>query len=79
MKVTSNGDWSVDSITDDWLTVAPKSHSGNGSITLTAEANKTTNTRNASITVRVKDAYGNNVGSKTISVTQSGEEKYRLI
>ena len=76
VNITSNGDWTVDTPSVDWLTVAPNRGSNNGSITLTADANKSTATLNTSITVRVKDAYGNNVGSKTISVTQSGEDKY---
>ena len=66
VTVTSNTTWSATS-SESWLTISPASGSNNGTITAVAEANTTNSQRTAIITVS-----GENVESKTISVTQEG-------
>ena len=64
VTVTCNADYSVD-ITDDWLTL--NSDSG-GTLSITAAANTSTNSRTATITVAAGDVSG------TVTVTQAGVE-----
>jgi ABC-type molybdenum transport system ATPase subunit/photorepair protein PhrA len=65
ITITSNTDWTVAS-NQTWLSVNPSNGSGNGTVTLTAEAN-TTSARNAIVTIS-----GKGVNSQTISVHQFG-------
>ncbi len=63
-NVTSNTSWTA-TCNQTWLTLNPSSGSGNGSVTITAEANPSVSERTAIITV---SASG--VASQTITVTQ---------
>lgn len=64
VTVTCNADYSVD-ITDDWLTL--NSDNG-GTLSVTAAANTSTNSRTATITIAAGDVSG------TVTVTQAGVE-----
>lgn len=64
-NVTSNINWTVAS-NQTWLSVNPTNGSGNGTVTLTVEANPTS-ARNATVTIS-----GKGVNSQTISVHQFG-------
>jgi len=63
--ITSITDWTVSSDAS-WITVSPASGSNNGTITVTAAENTTTDQRTATITVS-----GTGVTTKTLSVSQS--------
>lgn len=65
-SVFSNTIWSAESSAE-WLTISPNSGSANGTITVEAAENISTESRTATITVS-----GTNVENKTISVTQGG-------
>jgi len=64
IMITSNTSWTVAS-DQSWLSVAPVSGSGNGTVILTATKNSTANERNAIVTVSAEGAT-----SQTITVTQ---------
>ena len=69
IKITSINAWAVSS-NQSWLTVSPQNATGNDSITVTAEANPSTNNRTAVITVSAEG-----VQPQTIEVIQSGIPK----
>ena len=64
VTIKSNTSWEASS-SEDWLTVSPSQGTGDGILTLTAEANTTTSKRDATVTIK----YGNS--STTISVSQN--------
>jgi len=64
ITITSNTDWTVSSDAT-WLTISPVSGSNDGTVTVTAEVNTATDTREATITIS-----GTGVTAQTISVTQ---------
>ncbi|HEX2934066.1 MAG TPA: leucine-rich repeat protein [Bacteroidales bacterium] len=64
VDVTSNTTWSASS-NETWLTVSPTSATGNGTLTFTANANPTTDTRMATVTISATGCT-----SQTITVTQ---------
>jgi len=64
-NITSNTDWTVVS-NQTWLTLSSASGSNNATITLTAEANTVTASREAIVTIN-----GTGVAAKTITVTQA--------
>jgi hypothetical protein len=67
ISIYSNASWTAaSSAADSWLTFNPSSGSGNGTVTVTEEANPTTSERIATITV---STFG--VVAKTITVTQA--------
>ncbi len=66
VSVNSNVAWSVSS-NQSWCTVTPTSGTNTSFFTITAQANATVSTRQATITVS-----GSGVQSQTITVTQSG-------
>ena len=63
--ITSNATWTVAS-NQTWLTISDASGDGNKTITLTAAANPTTSTRQATVTVK-----STNLADKTVIVTQA--------
>jgi hypothetical protein len=63
--VTSNTDWSANS-DQAWLHLSPSSGGTSGTVTLTADTNKTTSERTATVTVS-----GTGVASKTVTVKQA--------
>ncbi len=63
--ITSNATWTVAS-NQTWLTVSDASGDGNKTITLTAAANPTTSTRQATVTVK-----STGLTDKTVTVTQA--------
>ena len=64
----SNSSWTASS-DQSWLTVSPGSGSNDKELTVKAEANKTTSSRTAKVTVT------NGITSQIIEVTQAGEAK----
>ena len=66
--LTSNGDWSVDTYPE-WLTISPTSGKGNATLTLTAPANNSEETRSGEVRVTTKD------NSATLTVTQEAREQ----
>jgi len=65
--VSSNINWSVSFSGASWLTVAPMSGNGDGTVTVIPAANTATAGRNVNLTVS-----GAGVSSQTVSVSQSG-------
>ena len=65
-NITSNTNWTVSS-SETWLTVNTASGSYSGSITVTADANNSVNSRNAIVTVTCNGV------SKTVTITQTGK------
>jgi hypothetical protein len=65
IDVTSNTSWGTNS-NQSWLVIDPVSGTGNATITLTAEANTTVTTRQATVTLSATGA-----ADKTITVTQA--------
>lgn len=66
--LTSNGEWSVDTYPE-WLTISPTSGKGDATLTLTAPANNSEETRSGEVRVKTKD------NSATLTVTQEPREK----
>jgi len=67
ISIYSNASWTTaSSAADSWLTFSPSSGSGNGTVTLTEEANPTTSERIATINVSTTGLV-----AKTITVTQA--------
>lgn len=70
VSVTSNGLWSA--VFDSWLKVSPSSGSGNGSITISADANNDA-ARTGGVTIKTSDA------SAVVSISQGHFDKYSNI
>jgi len=68
ITVNSNDEWSVHSAAS-WITVSPSYGYYSGTVTVTADRNTSSASRNATVTVR---SYVPGLGAQTISVTQSG-------
>ncbi|MDD5183671.1 MAG: leucine-rich repeat protein [Paludibacter sp.] len=66
MKISSNDPWAVSS-NQSWLKVIPENGSGSDTISVTAEANSSTDNRTGIVTVSADGSQ-----SQTIEVTQSG-------
>jgi len=66
ITITSNTSWAVAS-NQSWLTVAPLSGSGNGTVMLTSEANPSSSARSATVTVSATGA-----ASQTVLISQQG-------
>ncbi len=66
INVSSNISWTA-SDNSSWLIITPVSGSNNGSITVTAQANSSTNSRTGSVTLK-----GNGVSDVVINIAQSG-------
>jgi uncharacterized protein (TIGR02145 family) len=64
ITVSSNGSWTVSDMTN-WLTVRPSSGAGNETITITASANESSETREATLT------FTAGTNTATLVVTQS--------
>jgi len=67
VSVTSNTNWNVSSNATSWLTVTPGSGSNNGSFTIRATANASSNPRSGAVTVTAPGAT-----TRNIPVTQAG-------
>ena len=68
INITSNTSWRI-STSVDWITISPTTGSNVGSITIIAMPNDDTNSRTAIVSIS-----GENVETKTISITQAGFE-----
>ena len=72
VALNSNGEWTIES-TAEWLTVSPMSGSGNATLTLTAQANATEDSRSAQIKAITKD------NAATMNLTQNALEYYLTV
>lgn len=72
VSITSNTAWSVTSDSD-WIKVTPTSGNGNGSLTVSAEANTTDAARSGKITISAGES------SATVSISQDFYNKYSSI
>ena len=72
VALNSNGEWTIES-TAEWLIVSPMSGSGNATLTLTAQANATENSRSAQIKAITKD------NAATMTLTQNALEYYLTV
>lgn len=72
IDVTSNSDWTA-SIGEnpEWLTLDPASGTGNGTITVSVEANETTDVRDATITIITVAKAGEATLTKDVTVEQA--------
>ena len=74
VSITSNTSWKAESSVD-WVTVAPASGKGNGTITVAVSANETGEIRKTDIKVIALHPEYGNWETKKISVSQSADEQ----
>lgn len=72
VALKSNGEWTIES-TAEWLTVSPMSGNGDATLTLTALANTTEESRSAQIKAITKD------NAVTLTLTQNALEHYLVV
>ena len=69
LALKSNGDWTIEP-TVEWMTINPMSGKGDATLTLTAEANTTGESRTAEVKATTKD------NTATLTLTQGAPEEY---
>ena len=69
LALKSNGDWTIEP-TVEWMTINPMSGKGDATLTLTAEANTTGESRTAEVKATTKD------NTATLTLTQGAAEEY---
>lgn len=69
LALKSNGDWTIEP-TVEWMTINPMSGKGDATLTLTAEANTTGESRTAEVKATTKDNIA------TLTLTQGAAEEY---
>ncbi len=74
VSITSNASWKAESSVD-WVTVAPASGKGNGTITVAVSANETGEIRKTDVKVIAQHPEYGNWETKKISVSQSADEQ----
>ena len=74
VSITSNASWKAESSVD-WVTVAPASGKGNGTITIAVSANETGEIRKTDVKVIAQHPEYGNWETKKISVSQSADEQ----
>lgn len=72
IALKSNGEWTINP-TEDWITVSPMSGNGDATLTLTAAANTTQESRSTEITATTKD------NTSTLTVFQEAPEFYLTV
>lgn len=74
-KIETTGNWRVETAEDaEWLTAAPESGKGNASVTITAEANASTASREAAITFYLEEE-----AAHTMTITQAADAPYLTV
>ena len=69
LALKSNGEWTLSTV-EDWITIEPMSGNGDATLTLTAQANTTGESRSTEITATTKD------NAAKLTVTQNALEYY---